>query len=585
MTKIKTSWDLSLLYKNATDPQIEKDLRRAEAAQRRFVKKYRDRRDYLETEASLATALADYEKLPEDLLIKPLMYFHYRHDLDSRDSAIEAKINLLADRYTKSANEIAFFPIALSKIDLAVQKRFLASPLLSRYRYLLECSFAHGRHTLSEKEEQILNLMNQPAAALWVRGNEKVVSQQEIKWRGKTIPLTEAINQIHSLPTPARRALDRLVRDRLKSISSFAESELNAVVINKKIRDELRGYAEPYSATVLGYQNEPATVENLIATVTKHFPISHRFYRVKAKMLGLKSLSYADRSAKLGQLKKKIPFDQAVEIVRRAFGKVRPEYPKIFDQFLANGQIDVFPKTGKHGGAYCSSHDRLPTFILLNHLPDFASVTTLAHELGHAFHSTFSAKHQPPRYRGYSTATAEVASTLFENFVFDEIWPMLSAAERVIALHDRLNASIQTIFRQVACFNFELDLHRQIRSQGSLPKEAIARLMNQHMQSYLGPAFKLDEDDGYFFVYWSHLRSFFYVYSYAFGEIVSSALYAEYQADRKFEKKIRHFLSAGGSASPENIFAGVGLNLRQPNFFERGLKKIEAEIEKLERLI
>jgi oligoendopeptidase F len=208
----------------------------------------------------------------------------------------------------------------------------------------------------------------------------------------------------------------------------------------------------------------------------------------------------------------------------------------------------------------------------------------MAHEMGHAFHSKFSSENQTPLYRNYTIVTAEVASTFFENFVFDEIFPTLSKKEQVIALHDKINSSIQTIFRQVACFNFELELHNLIREKGSLAKEEIAKLMNKHMKSYLGPLFKMEEVDGYFFVSWSHLRYFFYVYSYAFGEIVSSALYSMYKKDSAFEKKIRQFLYAGASASPEEIFANIGINVKKPEFFEEGLRKIEKDIEILEKL-
>ena len=109
--------------------------------------------------------------------------------------------------------------------------------------------------------------------------------------------------------------------------------------------------------------------------------------------------------------------------------------------------------------------------------------------------------------------------------------------------------------------------------------------MNKHMQSYLGPVCNLTDDDGYFFVYWSHLRRFFYVYSYAFGELISNAMYEMYREDSNFKDNIKKFLSAGGSDSPENIFASIGLDVRNPEFFKTGLQKIERDVEKLEKLL
>ncbi|MEK7621739.1 MAG: M3 family oligoendopeptidase [Patescibacteria group bacterium] len=583
--KIKTAWDLGLLYQDNDDPAIEADLVKAERAYDDFAKKYGGQKDYLTDESQLAAALSDYEQLEALAPAKPLLFFHYQTHLDSKNSAAEAKVNLLSQRLDKVTNKIIFFPLGLSKISKDKQAEYLKSEILIKWRYFLKVIFDHSQYLLSEPEEKLFNLLSLPAHALWVKGNEKNVSGQEVKWRGKTLPLAEALGKISALPTRDRRALHTATIEKLKGVADFAESELNAVVISKKISDELRGYANPYEATVLGYQNERATVDNLVATVTDNFAISHRFYRLKAKLLGLRRLTYADRSAAVGKTRQKISFGQAVEIIRRAFAKVSPIYTETFDEFLRRGQIDVFPKTGKHGGAYCSSYANLPTFILLNHLPDFRSVTTLAHELGHAFHSKFSFENQPPFYRDYTTAAAEVASTLFENFVFDEVFSTLSAKEKIVALHDKINGSVQTIFRQIACFNFEVALHTAIRARGALSKTEIAALMNAHMSAYLGPIFKLHPDDGYFFVYWSHLRQFFYVYSYAFGELVSNALYSRYQADKKFEVKIRQFLSAGGSASPENIFASIGLDVRHPEFFKLGLQKIEEDIAKLEDLV
>jgi oligoendopeptidase F len=142
-----------------------------------------------------------------------------------------------------------------------------------------------------------------------------------------------------------------------------------------------------------------------------------------------------------------------------------------------------------------------------------------------------------------------VASTLFENFAFEEVLKTLSEEEKVIALHDRIMDDVQTIFRQIALFNFEVEMHTIVKEKGALSREQLAALMNKHMKAYLGPVFELTEDDGYFFVYWSHIRRFFYVYSYAYGQIVSKALYKKYQEDPRYLKKIEEFLRAGESLS------------------------------------
>jgi oligoendopeptidase F len=204
--------------------------------------------------------------------------------------------------------------------------------------------------------------------------------------------------------------------------------------------------------------------------------------------------------------------------------------------------------------------------------------------MGHAFHGELCQK-QGTIYSSYSTSLAESASTLFETLAVEEVSETLSDKEKIIALHDRINDDIQTIFRQIACFNFEKDLHQAIRSKGYLTKEEIGWFHNKNMKAYLGPLYQFTENDGYFFVTWSHIRRFFYVYSYAYGQLVSKALVRRYRQDKKFWSKIEQYLSAGGKDSPENILKEIGLDVTKPEFWKEGLKELEENIIKLEKLV
>ena len=346
----------------------------------------------------------------------------------------------------------------------------------------------------------------------------------------------------------------------------------------------MRRYDNPYQATIKNYENEEKVIENLIKVVTDNFKISHRFYKLKAKLIRENKLTYADRAASVGSINKSFSFEETTQIISKAFKNVDEKYFNIFDKYLKNGQIDVYPKKNKKGGAYCWGVYGLPTFVLLNHTNNYNSVLTLGHEMGHAIHTEMSHS-QPGIYADYTMSVAETASTLFENFVFEEIFEKLSEREKIVALHNKINDAIATVFRQIACFNFEKELHETIRKEGYCSKEKIAKIMNKHMKSYLGPVVDLTEEDGYFFANWSHLRRFFYVYSYAFGHIISDALYFEYKKDKNFKNKIEQFLKAGGSKSPEDIFADIGINIRDPEFFENGLKAIEEDIKRLEKLV
>ena len=585
MSKIKTEWDLSLLYKSKNDPQIEADLKSIESAIENFEKKYKGNDKYLCDESALFEALAEYEKI-EGMAegSRPIMYFHYLGDLNSADQQVNAQLSVLSQRYAKISNKILFFGLALGKISKETQKKFLESKKLVHFRYWLKTLFDESKYFLTEPEEKILTLKSLPSRGLWVDGQERLLNSQTISFKGKQIPIAEAHMKISDLSKKDRYDLHKKIMEIQKGISAFAESEINAIVTDKKINDELSGFAEPYSATILGYENDEKAIINFVKTVTDNFSISHKFYEVKAKLLKMPKLLYPDRAAKIGATTTKYPFEKAANVVTKAFKNVDPQFSDIFERFLQNGQIDVDSKKGKSGGAYCSSTTGLPTFVLLNHVNSADSVMTLGHEMGHAINSELS-KSQTPLYEGYTTSVAEVASTLFENFVFEEIFQTLSAKEKIIALHDRIQDDIQTIFRQIACFNFEVDLHKTIRAKGSMSKEEIGSLLNKHMSAYLGPKFKMTELDGYFFVNWGHIRRFFYVYSYAYGQLISKALYKKYQADKNYIHEIKKFLSAGGSKSPEDIFKDIGIDTTKPEFFVAGLKSIEEDIERLKKLI
>jgi oligoendopeptidase F len=430
-----------------------------------------------------------------------------------------------------------------------------------------------------------MNLKGLPSHGMWVSGFAKLLAKQTVQFEGKEIPVSEAGGKIPNLPTKERRLLHSELMKVYENVSDFAESEINAIVTNKKINDKLRGFKTADEATIKGYENDPKTVKELVDAVTKNFGIAHKFFKIKAEMLDEtgKKLSYADRAAKVGSVEVKIPIEKAANKTIECFNSADKDFGNFVKEMFEKGLVDVFPKKGKGSGAFCSSGLReLPTYVFLNHVDDFRSLTTLAHEMGHAIHSKY-AHTQRPFYEDYTIATAEVASTFFENLVFEDALKGISEKERMVLLHDKINDDIATIFRQVACFNFEVELHETIRKEGFLPKEKIAELMNKHMRSYLGPAFELKSEDGYFFVNWSHIRNFFYVYSYEFGQLISDALYERYKKDKESIKDVIAFLSAGGSDSPENIFRKIGIN---PNkkLFETGLLRIKKNIDELEKL-
>ncbi len=584
-TNAEYRWNLGILYSSANDPQIEKDVVRFESMIDSFAKKYdTTSKEFLTDDSVLFDALTEYEKISANPALRAFLYFYYQRDIDASNTEASAKLALLENRLAQSSNKLTFFVVNIGKMPLERQKVVLNDAKLVHFKVALGRAFSDAKHTLTVSEEKISNLKSLPSHSMWISANDRMLNMKMVKWQGKEIPLATAMQKIPNLSKVSdRKKLAEAVAVTLKSIASFSEAEINAVFTNKKIDDELRGYTYPYEATVLGYRNDPKVVDQLRKTVTEHVGISHAFYKIKARLLKQKQLGYFDRGAKIGVTKSTYPFEVTIAKLSEIFGALNPKFKEIIKGYVQNGQIDVYPRVGKRSGAYCSGSYNNPTFVMLNHTDDLHSFTTCAHELGHALHTEFSLT-QSPLYCDYSTAMAETASTLFETIAFRSIYDSLSDKEKTIALHDRINDDVSTIFRQIACFNFELDLHTTIRAKGYISKEEMADIHNKNMSKYLGPVFKLTQDDGYFFVAWPHIRYFFYVYSYAFGMLVSKALLRRYKKDPSFWKNIEQFLYAGGKDSPENILKEIGIDIYSPEFFKEGLMEIADDIKELDRL-
>lgn len=582
---IKTKWDLSLLYKSINDPKIEFDIKRAEKLYLKFEKKYKKNLLYLVNEKELAKAISEYENIINSVLSKPLVYVYYLKYLDSKDEKVASLCNLLEQRLNQISNKIIFFEINISKVNKTIQNKYLTSPILRKHKYFLKKLFLSGKYILTEPEEKIISLLSLPSYSMWVDFLSKERSKQTVFHKNKEIPVSSVGEIIQTLPSQKSRVtLYKKLVIKNKELLKIAENELTAVITRKKIDDELRGYKEPFDSTIHSYEDDKETVLTLVKTVSDNFDIVHDFYKIKSKMLSLNKLKYPDRFANVGKIKKNIEFTRAYHELHSIFSNLDSEFAKILSRFAKNGQIDVHPKVGKRGGAFCSSYSGLPTYIFLNYTGSIDSLFTFAHEMGHGIHSEFS-KLQPVLYEGYTISVAEVASTLFESFVFYEQFEKLSEKEKVIALHDKISDDVGTIFTQIAYFNFELELHNTIREKGSMTGEEMSEAFLRQIKSCFGPTFEFEKSDGHAFVAIPHFRSFFYVYTYAMGKIISSTLYSKYSKGKKYMEKIKEFLSLGGSMSPRDIFKSIGVDISKSDFWQEGLDNIRKDVEKLKKLV
>lgn len=589
---IKTAWDFSSLLVGDDDPKADGLIIQAQEAYQKFVAKWESRTDYLADPSILKEALDDFEFLAReyDGLGSVGYYFYLRYHQNQTDPKIKAKNNSNYELEVKLANSVEFFTNRLAKIPLESQQTMLASQLLGPYHHFLEKLFESAKYVLTESEEKILNLKNATSFGNWVRMVREFISKEVrevIDEDGKPVQktFTELLELIDSKNKEVRDTSAKAINAVFERHVDTAEHELNTILLDKKITDELRGISRPDLPRHIDDDIDTDVVDKLVETVTFRFDLAHRYYALKAKLLGVEKLAYHERNLTLGTLSQKYPFSRVVDVVGRAFGDLDSEFGEIFNSMIQAGQVDVYPVKGKYGGAFCV-HKRLkdPSYILLNHTDRLNDVLTLGHEMGHAINNVLIARAQNALNNDTPLSTAEVASTFMEDFVFARAQQDYTPADQLYLLMEKLNDDVSSIFRQVACYKFEQELHKSYREKNYLTKEEIGALFTKHMSAYMGDAVEQSPGSQNWWVYWSHIRSFFYVYSYASGQLISKALQNMVRQDKTAIIKVKKFLSAGLSKSPKDLFLEMGIDITDRNFWNKGLDEVEQLLSQAESL-
>jgi len=584
----KTSWDLTPLFTGLDDPKMTESEQASIMAVEAFAKRWQDRTDWLENPASLAEIIADYERLNRDHggNDKVLYYLWLRSELEQGNNEVKARLNQARSVAQKLGNQTQFFGLRLARVDKNIQQQFLASPQLTEYRHFLERIFADAPYLLTEPEEKILTLQSGIAYGNWVQMTEASLAKEEREVTGQKRGFAEITGLMSKTDEKTRQEAVAAFDEILGSKLEMAEAEINSVLENKKIDDELRHTTRPDQLRHLSDDIETEVVDAMIEAVKQNYSLVHDYYQLKAKLLKKDRLAYHERGIPFGTIGRHYNFDEAVVIVGEAFKNLDPDLDKHYQKLLTNGQVDALPKTGKSGGAFCAGEgdSTLPTYILLNHTGEFRDVMTLAHEMGHGLNNELMREKQTALNFGTPTSTAEVASTLMELIVTESIESKTNDEEHLAMLIARLDDEVSTIFRQVAAYTFEQQLHADFRQAGFLPAESIGKLFRQKMTDYLGPAVIFEDQHEKWWIHWSHFRRYFYVYSYASGLLIAKALRNKLREDKNFIDKIKDILSAGTSASPREIFARAGLDITASDFWQKGLAETALDIKKAREL-
>ena len=580
-------WDLSDLYPSVDAPELKRDMEFLTKECAAFATDYEGKLANLDAKAMLDCVLR-YEKI--DMVAGRIMSFAgLRYYQKTTDAGRAKFMSDCQDKITNATTALVFFSLEFNRLDEAHLEALLAANAeLARYRPVFDRMRAMKPYQLSDEMEKFLHDQSVVGAAAWNRLFDETIAGMSFAVDGEVMGIEATLNCLSEQNRAKREAGARaLVKGFAAQLPLFARVH-NTLAKEKEIEDRWRKLPSAQAARHLANHVEPEVVEALRNAVVAAYPrLSHRYYALKAKWLGLETLEVWDRNAPLPMEDERIvPWTEARRIVTEAYSAFDPRMAELAEPFFTDGWIDAAVKEGKAPGAFAhpTVADAHP-YVMLNYLGKPRDVMTLAHELGHGVHQRLAAG-QGELLSSTPLTLAETASVFGEMLTFRR---MLSEAKdqaaRKVMLAGKVEDMINTVVRQIAFYDFECKLHAA-RREGELTPDDINALWMSVQAESLGPVFNFMEGYETFWAYIPHfVHSPFYVYAYAFGDGLVNALYAAYEEGQDgFEEKYFDMLKAGGSKHHKELLAPFGLDASDPAFWDKGLSMIESMIDELEAM-
>ena len=579
-------WDLSDLYTSEDAPELTRDLDWLEGECAAFASDYEGKLGDLDA-AGLLECILRNEKI-EGIAGRIMSYAGLRYYQMTMDAERAKFMSDMQEAITNFTTPLVFFTLELNSLeDDHLDGLLAANADLARYKPVFDRIRAMKPYQLSDDLERFLHDLGVVGDA-WeklfdetIAGLQFTIDGEEYNIEGTLNFLTE---QDRSKREAASRELARVFNDNIKTFARVHNTQAK----EKEIIDRWRGMPTAQSARHLANHVEPEVVEALRNAVVAAYPkLSHRYYELKRKWLGLDRMQVWDRNAPLPMENTRIiDWDQARDVVMDAYGSFDPRMADLAQPFFDRGWIDAPVKPGKAPGAFAHpTVTDVHPYVMLNYLGKPRDVMTLAHELGHGVHQVLAAD-QGEMLSSTPLTLAETASVFGEMLTFRK---MLDGArdqnERRVMLAGKVEDMINTVVRQIAFYDFECKLHAA-RRQGELTPDDINALWMSVQAQSLGDAFDFMPGYETFWAYIPHfIHSPFYVYAYAFGDGLVNALYAVYQENPDgFQDKYFDMLRAGGSKHHSDLLAPFGLDASDPKFWDKGLSMISDMIDELEAM-
>ncbi len=582
-------WDLTDLYPAVDAPQVTADLKESLERARTFETSYRGRLAELARDnvPALVTAIRAYEDL-EDLMGRLISFAGLVYSGNTIDPASQKFYGDVQEQITTASTHLLFFALEMNKIDDAVMDAALEDEHLGHYRPWIEDLRKDKPYQLEDRVEQLFHEKSVTGAGAWNRLFDETMASLSFEVDGKELPIEQVLNLLVD-PSPetrrnASQALTKTFKENLRTFTLIT----NTLAKDKEISDRWRNFSDIADSRHLANRVEREVVDAMVSSVRDAYPrLSHRYYKLKAKWLGMDQLNTWDRNAPLPDADTRvIPWEEAKSTVLSAYDAFSPDMAEIAGRFFDRNWIDAPARSGKAPGAF--AHPTVPSahpYVLLNYQGKIRDVMTLAHELGHGVHQVLAAPNGPLMAPTPLTL-AETASVFGEMLTFKSLLAKAGDPQtRKVMLASKAEDMINTVVRQIAFYTFERKVHSE-RRNGELTADRIGELWLSVQGESLGPAIRLSEGYETFWTYIPHfIHSPFYVYAYAFGDCLVNSLYAVYEdAEAGFQDKYFDLLKAGGTKHHSELLAPFGLDATDPGFWKKGLSVIERIIDELEEL-
>lgn len=579
------NWDLSDLYQSVDDSRLQEDRKAVVEKAEAFAAQYKGKVSRLDARAFEQT-LKEYEEILE-MIGRIGSFAHLTWSTNTTKAEYGKMVQEANELSSEVHQKLVFFDVEWMNIGDEQAKRFINSEELGHYRHYLESSRRYKNHILSEKEEQIFSAKSVTGRSAWNRYFDETLGSARFELDGEDLTEQEVLSKLHDPDRDLRKRAHASLTDKFRDLSHTLTFIFNTLLADKYTNDKLRNYPDWISSRNLANEIDDATVGLLVDAVTNNYTLVQRFYKLKGRLLGYDKLYDYDRYAPLLESQEEIHWDKAKEMVLDSYTEFHPDMGSIAGKFFEHRWIDAAIKPGKRGGAY--SAGTVPSvhpYVFMNFDGKIRDVQTLAHELGHGVHQYLSRK-QGVLQAGTPLTTAETASVFGEMLVFQNLMQQLNdPKEKLALLIGKIDDTIATVFRQVSMNRFEEAMHTKRRKQGELSTEEFSDLWRNTQEAMYGDSVELTES---YNIWWCYIPHFLhtpgYVYAYAFGELLVLALYEEYTRSKNgFSDKYLEMLEAGGSDWPEHIVGKVGLDITQPDFWNKGLQAIEKMIVQAEEL-